>query len=87
MTPQEYFALDDSDFTTCYELIGGRVYAMSGGSVAHDTIAFNMRMALALHFKSGPCSVHGSDVHSLDIAIDVDEAYAGINFDDFFEAE
>lgn len=62
MTVQEYFRLDGSDPTTRYELIGGKVYAMSGGSVAHDRLAFNVRMALTLHFRSGPCSVHGSDV-------------------------
>jgi Uma2 family endonuclease len=35
---------------------------MSCGSVAHDRIAYNTRLALDLHFRSGSCAVFGSDV-------------------------
>jgi Uma2 family endonuclease len=48
-----------------YEYINGRVYMMSGGSVAHDLLSYNMRVALNLQLRSGPCRVFGPDVQVL----------------------
>jgi Uma2 family endonuclease len=62
MTVREYFALDYAFPNAKYEYQDGRVRLMSGGTKAHDDIAFNMRFALKQQFLSGPCSVQGSDM-------------------------
>lgn len=40
-----------------HEYIGGRVYAMSGGSEAHNVLSGNLYAALRAHFKGKPCEV------------------------------
>ncbi len=44
-----------------FELHHGFVVAFAGGTVAHDTIAFNLRVALSQAFPA-PCRTLGSDV-------------------------
>lgn len=67
MSAQEYFALEySSPPWVHHELIEGRIYAMSGGSIAHDKIAHNAYGLLDSHFgENGPCHVYGSDVRVL----------------------
>lgn len=62
MSLQEYFQLDYTFPSEKYEYHNGVIRLMSGGSIAHDDIAFNIRAALKELFQSGPCSVQGSDV-------------------------
>jgi Uma2 family endonuclease len=62
MTVREYFALDYAFPDAKYEYQDGCVRLMSGGTKAHDDIAFNTRFALKQQFRSGPCSVQGSDM-------------------------
>jgi Uma2 family endonuclease len=45
-----------------YELIGGEVRMMAGGSRAHDLIAGNMLVALRLALRGRGCDVHGSNL-------------------------
>lgn len=45
-----------------HEYIGGEIYAMSGVSDTHNTIALNLYFALRQHLGIGPCKVYVSDV-------------------------
>ncbi len=62
MDLEEYFHLDKIAPDLRYEYDAGTLRLMSGGTKAHDDIAFNIRVALKQHFQSGPCSVQGSDM-------------------------
>jgi Uma2 family endonuclease len=61
-TVREYFELDYTFPNAKYEYQDGRLRMMSGGTKAHDDIAFNTRFALKQQFITGPCSVQGSDM-------------------------
>jgi Uma2 family endonuclease len=58
----EYCQIDVHYPDSKYEYEHGHIRPMSGGSIARDSIVFNVRMTLFQAFQSGPCSVHGSDV-------------------------
>lgn len=45
-----------------YELIGGVVRMMAGGTLGHDRVAANVIRALGNAVAGGRCSVHGSNV-------------------------
>lgn len=46
-----------------HEYIGGRIYSMSGSTVAHNTIALNIVAALRQRLRSGgPCKVFINDI-------------------------
>ena len=45
-----------------YELVGGEVRLMSGGSAGHDLIATNLITALGTALAGRPCFVHGSNL-------------------------
>ena len=62
MTEEHYHELERLSPDRKYEYIDGIAYMMSGGSVAHDRIAYNARFALDMHFRSRPCTVFGADV-------------------------
>ena len=55
----EYFALEHTGDAR-YEYWEGDVVCMSGGSLAHVTIATNMVQALGRRFGPGPLSVDGN---------------------------
>jgi Uma2 family endonuclease len=61
MTVEEYLALEEASQVE-HEYVRGRVYAMSGGTIAHDRLANNVRTALDNHIGEGPCMVLGPDV-------------------------
>jgi Uma2 family endonuclease len=65
MAEEEYHKLERLSPDHKYEYIDGLVYLMSGGSVAHDRIAYNARLALDLHLGSRLCTVFGADVQVL----------------------
>ncbi len=65
MPVQDYLRLDQSTPDAKYEYLDGVARLMSGGSVDHDRIAYNMRGALDQHFFSGPCTAFGSEVQVL----------------------
>lgn len=45
-----------------HEYIGGQVYAMSGGSEAHNVLSGNLYAALREHLKGHPCKVFMADM-------------------------
>jgi Uma2 family endonuclease len=45
-----------------YELVDGQVYAMGGGTAAHDTIGNNLRGELRAQLRGRPCRLHGPDL-------------------------
>lgn len=45
-----------------HELIDGQVYAMGGGTAAHDRIANALRVELAVRLRGGNCRPHGPDM-------------------------
>ena len=45
-----------------YELVDGQVYAMGGGTLAHDVIANNLRREMAVQLRGGRCRAYGPDV-------------------------
>lgn len=47
---------------TKHEYIDGYVYAMSGASINHSTIAGNVHTALNIHLKGKPCRPYTADV-------------------------
>jgi Uma2 family endonuclease len=58
MTVEEYLALEQTSQVK-HEYSHGHVYAMSGGTVAHDRIANNVRTALDNHIGDGPQDKQG----------------------------
>ncbi|HET8841339.1 MAG TPA: Uma2 family endonuclease [Ktedonobacteraceae bacterium] len=62
---QEYLALEQQYPYARYEYLNGIARLMAGGRAAHDRIAFNMRVAIDLHFTSGPCSTFGENMKVL----------------------
>lgn len=48
-----------------YEYLNGMAYLMSGGSVVHDRISWNVGHALDSQLRSGPCRAFGVDVQVL----------------------
>ncbi len=45
-----------------HEYIGGQVYAMSGGSEAHNLICLNLASAIRQHLRGSPCKVFMADM-------------------------
>lgn len=62
MSVDAYLDLDGRATDARYEYLDGVARLMSGGSREHDIISRNTINALADHFHSGPCFVHGSDM-------------------------
>ncbi len=63
MSVDEWRELERTSHDSKHEYIDGRVYAMSGGSLAHSRIALNVCNALesALSAEGMPCFVYNSD--------------------------
>jgi Uma2 family endonuclease len=60
-TPEEYFAWEEQQLER-HELIEGRVYAMSGGTQNHSTIAINILLLIKAHLQGSDCQVFNSDL-------------------------
>lgn len=60
MTPQEYLAWEEQQ-PIKYEYFDGKVYAMTGGSLGHNSIALNIASALKNHLRSKGCKVFMAD--------------------------
>lgn len=45
-----------------HEFVDGEIYAMTGGTAEHDTIANNLRSELNSQLRGKPCRVHGPDL-------------------------
>lgn len=60
-TPEEYLKIErEADFKS--EYLHGQIYAMSGGSPNHSSIAMNTGAALTFALLNTPCRVFGSDL-------------------------
>jgi Uma2 family endonuclease len=60
-TPEEYFAWEEQQLCR-HEYIGGRVYAMSGGTQNHSRISVRFISLLDNHLESGGCDTGNSDL-------------------------
>lgn len=45
-----------------FELVGGVVRLMAGGTEGHDRIGLNIAAALRIRLRGAPCSAHGSNL-------------------------
>lgn len=60
MTPQEYLEWEAQQ-SIKYEYINGQVLAMTGGTLAHNSIALNLASALKNHLRGKGCKVFMAD--------------------------
>jgi len=56
MTPQEYLEWEEQQ-PIKHEYVNGYVYAMSGSTIPHNDIAFNLASALKAHLRGRGCKV------------------------------
>ena len=61
MTVEEYLAFEDAS-SVRHEYVDGYIYAMTGGSLRHNYIAFNIASQLRAAARGGPCRVFINDV-------------------------
>jgi len=61
LTPTEYFAWEEQQLEK-HELIDGRAYAMTGGSVNHSRIAVRLTTLINTHLESSHCITGNSDL-------------------------
>ncbi len=59
-TPEEYFDWEEQQLEK-YELIDGRVYAMTGGTRNHSDIAGNLILIVKPHLRGSSCKTYNSD--------------------------
>ncbi len=60
-TPEEYLERERLAETRS-EYLDGRIYAMSGASIAHNQITLNVASSLLGQVKRGPCRVYSNDM-------------------------
>lgn len=60
----DYFSVEEGS-TVRHEFFNGEIFAMAGGTVAHNTIAANVLGEIQASLKGGPCRVLGSDMRLL----------------------
>jgi Uma2 family endonuclease len=60
MSPQEYLAWEEEQ-PLKYEYIHGEAYAMTGGTLPHNSIAVNITTALRTHLRGKGCKVFMAD--------------------------
>lgn len=60
MSPQEYLEWEESQDIK-YEYINGEVFAMTGGTIPHTSIALNLASALKSHLRGSPCRAFMAD--------------------------
>ncbi|NEO74093.1 MAG: Uma2 family endonuclease [Moorea sp. SIO3H5] len=60
MTAQEYLVWEDKQ-PIKYNFINGKVYAMTGGTLPHNSIALNLASALKIHLRGKSCKVFMAD--------------------------
>lgn len=58
---EDFLAWEETQ-TERHEYIGGEVFAMAGGSTAHNIISLNIAMALRTQTRCTPCRVYMADV-------------------------
>lgn len=61
LNPKDYLEREKNSLLR-HEYVDGEVYAMVGGSLAHNRIANNLNLALSAHLRGTPCRVYIADV-------------------------
>ncbi|MDJ0844682.1 Uma2 family endonuclease [Crocosphaera sp.] len=61
MTPEEYLEWEEKQ-PLKYEYMDGEVYAMTGGTIPHNTIALNLASTLKNHLRNKGCKIQINDV-------------------------
>lgn len=61
MTAEEYFAWEATQLDR-HDYFNGEIFAMAGGTLAHNTVCLNAAMALKNLLKGSPCRVFMGDV-------------------------
>ncbi|PHJ56149.1 hypothetical protein VF14_28240 [Nostoc linckia z18] len=82
MSPQEYLEWEERQDIK-YEYINGEVFAMTGGTIPHTSIALNLASALKSHLRGSPCRAFMADAkvavtengpfHYPDVVVSCDE--------------
>ncbi|MBE9105910.1 Uma2 family endonuclease [Nostoc cf. edaphicum LEGE 07299] len=82
MTPKEYLEWEERQEIK-YEYINGEVFAITGGTIPHTTIALNLASALKSHLRGGSCRAFMADArvgvtengpfHYPDVVVSCDE--------------
>ncbi|MFN7522568.1 MAG: Uma2 family endonuclease, partial [Aphanizomenon sp.] len=60
MSPSEYLEWEEQQDIK-HEYINGQVFAMTGGTIPHNDIAFNLASGLRNHLKGSKCRVNIAD--------------------------
>ncbi len=63
-TLEDYFSLEEGS-TVHHEFFKGEIFAMAGGTLAHNVIAANLLRELGNALRDGPCRSLGSDMRLL----------------------
>ena len=61
MSPDEYLEWEEKQ-PLKYEYMDGEVYAMTGGTIPHNTIALNLASTLKNHLRNKGCKIQINDV-------------------------
>ncbi|MDJ0730177.1 MAG: Uma2 family endonuclease [Crocosphaera sp.] len=82
MTAEEYLQWEEKQ-PLKYEYMDGEVYAMTGGTIPHNTIALNLASTLKNHLRNKGCKIQINDVkvqlseqgpyHYPDVVVSCDE--------------
>jgi Uma2 family endonuclease len=70
MSLQDFLAWEEAQ-PLRHERVGGQVWAMTGGTLAHNTIALNVAFALRQRLDGTPCQVFAADVRVVTPRADV----------------
>lgn len=60
MSPQEYLEWEEQQ-PIKYEYVNGEVFAMTGGTLPHNSVALNLASALKNHLRGKGCKVFMAD--------------------------
>lgn len=63
MNLEEFFTFAENNPEHSYELIGGHIYMMTGGSPDHAIIEANLSRIFGNFLQNRPCTVYGSDAY------------------------
>ncbi len=82
MTPEDYLEWEEKQ-PLKYEYMDGEVYAMTGGTIPHNTIGLNLASTLKSHLRNKGCKIQINDVkvqlseqgpyHYPDVVVSCDE--------------
>lgn len=61
LTPSEYLEMERASLVK-HEYLDGEVFAMTGGSRAHNLLTMNLTTELSNQFRNHPCEVYLSDM-------------------------